>query len=1018
MAIPENIIEEIKSRWREILPPDNSGKGVVCPICGNGSKGGDGDGLRETYTPNVLKCFNGSCDFSGDVIKAIQEAYHYTFREAVKYCTDKLGINYQDEKGDSYKSKPIPKPQTPPTAPRKRVPETNWMQNGFFKKAESHLEDTDYWKMRGLSLETAKRFKLGFVKDWINPKSELKIPSPRLIIPTSRFSYLARDTRIKLEGSAKRYSKMKVGQVRLFNANDALDKETAFVVEGEIDAMSICEVGYNALALGSTSNKKMLIDRLQNPEMNCSTKIFILALDNDEAGEKTSEWLESELKSLNFPCITANISGEYKDANEYLIADRDKFTAAVKAAEEKAIETLKNPEKTEANKEVVPIPSKTKTKTTTSAPVKAKTSKHDELTLEEKAAKLEEITKTLSSKKKSEMSQIALNYDTLRLADSVSNTEFHYVFADFKSRLKELKIISIKELETQIMIAAGRLKKHENGAIGEGRTTQSFITDCPLDLIIPTNFTFDEGGIFNHKYEVATHTPLIVSRIFKNLDENNLQKYEIQYRDAVSDRWHSLITEKSCLSDVKKIVGLSDTGLDVNSYSAKILIPFISEMVAKNKDIPTVNSYSRPGWKGDGFKEFICAPAGEGYILDSKSLKFDRIFTVKGDRGRWIDLHRKAVSHKYYRVTFGVFTLTPIKDHLNIRNSMIHLHGRSGGGKTAAIKLAVSSIADPKYYIQTLNATSNSIIETMIELTNHATVMDELQIVSKKGLEEISQLPYKIESGSNRKRLNKNANIKEGSDKTFSTIGITTGENPFTSISSEMGKKTRVLEYGGRLILPKDLAQEIHAVLEEGCHGHFYKDWIDYISDPNGRKEIKDCYQQVLEYGEVKDAFKMKNVTHRNLIAGSLTCAELFGTIAYDAQLELVMDRIIKNAIDFAKEIPDEIEITDTQRAIDAIQSVLGEREKHFIHDGAMLDDVKVTPIYGIIHTDPKDSYVGIYPGIFRSILEERGFNSDKIIKDFVECRIIKRRDSRHIVHYTKDKAPYYKLPFDKLLKN
>ena len=43
MSIPENVIEEIKVHWRDILPADNSGKGVICPICGNGSKGKDAD---------------------------------------------------------------------------------------------------------------------------------------------------------------------------------------------------------------------------------------------------------------------------------------------------------------------------------------------------------------------------------------------------------------------------------------------------------------------------------------------------------------------------------------------------------------------------------------------------------------------------------------------------------------------------------------------------------------------------------------------------------------------------------------------------------------------------------------------------------------------------------------------------------------------------------------------------------------------------------------------------------------
>ncbi len=1106
MGIPEHIIEEIKSRWREVLPTDGSGKGVVCPLCGNGS-GSDGDGLRETPTPNVLKCFK--CDFAGDVIKAVQEANHYNFYEAVKYCADQIGIRYDDKEGDSYKNKPAPKPATPPPTPvRKRVKETDYIKSGFFREAEKHLEETDYWQRRGLSLETAKHFKLGFDKSWINPVGGYSKPSPRLIIPTSRFSYLARDTREIVPDLEKRYTKLKVSSVRMFNTDAALEQEITFVVEGEIDAMSIYEVGYNALALGSTSNKEMLINRLKNPEMECNTKIFVLVLDNDEAGQKTSKWLEKELAAINFPYIVSNITGDYKDVNDYLVANREKFAEAVKTVIAHATKTLKKgiekdagscynnndnkinnsntdggvssctsipnnsvgvkngvdntmSEKLLTSKEaanLLGIPHRTfklyvqqgKIKPTlvaggrnlfrldcllSSEIVQAATKPctPEELigqgginiknlrnmSLEERANKLEEIAGLLSSKNKKEATQIALNYDNLRLADSVANTEYHYVFADFRNRVKDLKIIGMQEFDRQINIAAGRNKKLDNGAVGEGRSTRQIFPDCPINLTIPHNFVFENGGIFNHKLEVASYTPIVVTRIFKNLDENNLQKYEIQYKDTASGKWHSLTTEKSCLADAKKIVGLSDTGLDVNSYSAKVLIPFISELVAKNPDIPVINSYSRPGWKGEGFKKFICAPAGDGYVLDSKSTNFKRIFTIKGDRDKWLDLHRRAIKYKYYYLTSGLFLLTPVIPILNIRNSMAHLYGRSGGGKTAALKLAVSTFADPKYYIKSFNATQNYIIEAAIELTNHAFCLNELQTVNnKKGMEAIDRLPYLIENGDNRKRLNKNASIKDSSDKIFSTIAITTGENPFTTMSSEMGKKVRVLEFGGNEILPQDLAQEIHVALEEGCHGHFYRPWIDYISNPNGRSELKDCYQELLKREEVKKAFKEKNITHRNFIVGSSACVELFGTITYNAPLESVIDNAVKHILMFAEEMPDENEITDVQRAINTIQSVISERQKHFLVDSMQPDDVKVTPIYGIIDTDPNDGFVGFYPDQLRIILEERGFNPEKIIKEFLEIGAIKKRDKEHNLHYIQGSKPltrYYKIPFGKL---
>ena len=1022
--VPDNVLEEIKSHWRDILPADNSGKGVTCPICGNGSKGKDGDGLRETPTPTVLKCFK--CDFAGDVIKAVQEANHYTFYEAVKYCADQLGINYDDEKGDGYKSKPIPKPPTPsPTPIKKRVPETDYLRNGFFREAEKHLEETDYWKHRGLSLETAKHFKLGFVKDWTNPVGGFSKPSPRLIIPTSRFSYLARDIRKNLTDFEKKFTKIKVSSVRMFNADEALKHEITFVVEGEIDAMSIYEVGYNALALGSTSNKKMLIDRLKNPEMECGTKIFILALDNDDAGKKTSEWLEKELAAINFPYIVSNITGDYKDANDYLIANREGLSKAVADAAESAKKELENPTKPEekANKveEARPVESGDKKGSTDKPAPSAKTSKtdkpkkEDKLSLKEKAAKLEEITGSLSSKSKKETTQIALNYDTLRLADSIANTEYHYVFADFRNRVKDLKIIGMQEFDRQINIAAGRGKKLDNGAVGEGRSTQQIFPDCPINLTIPHNFVFEDGGIFNHKLEVASYTPIVVTRIFENLDENNSQKYEIQYRDNQSGIWKKIIADKSCFADSKKIVGLSDSGLDVTTYSAKVLIPFISAMVTTNKGkIPVVNSYTQPGWKGKGFKKFIYPPSDENYILDSADVDVERTFTIKGDSKEWLKYYEEAINYKYFRLIFGFSLLAPITELFSLRNMMAHLFGRSGGGKTAAIKLAASAFADPKYYIQNFNATHNFIIRIAVSFNNLPFFINELQAANNKNqMEALKNLPYWIEEGKERGRLNKD--IKTRKKYYFSTIAITTGENPFTSSSSEMGAKARVLEFGDKEILPDGFAQDVHVFLQSGNHGHFGKSWINFVmEDVKNINLIKKTYDDFLSNEEIKKAYESKIPSHRNFIIAGLVCNMFFQIHFCKVDPQKAKREAIEIALEFAEEVQDKRSLTDTQRALRSIKSNISEMKKHFMIDNMGVGDVKGDDIYGIIDTSP-NGFVAFYPDVLKDkILKAKDFNPDKIIKELAKEGYIARGDGRNLTTKVNGER-CYKFPNKKL---
>ena len=88
-------------------------------------------------------------------------------------------------------------------------------------------------------------------------------PALGLFIPTGKSSYLARDTRENIPEKQKKFSKIKVGRSKIFNEQALLaaseSDEPIFIVEGELDALSIIEVGGNAVALGSTANKRIFI---------------------------------------------------------------------------------------------------------------------------------------------------------------------------------------------------------------------------------------------------------------------------------------------------------------------------------------------------------------------------------------------------------------------------------------------------------------------------------------------------------------------------------------------------------------------------------------------------------------------------------------------------------------------------------------------------------------------------------------------------------------------------------------
>ena len=68
---------------------------------------------------------------------------------------------------------------------------------------------------------------------------------------------MARDVREVVSDVELEYIKSKVGKMSPFNLQ-ALSNEIVYVVEGEIDAISMYEVGAMAVGLGSLAYKRML----------------------------------------------------------------------------------------------------------------------------------------------------------------------------------------------------------------------------------------------------------------------------------------------------------------------------------------------------------------------------------------------------------------------------------------------------------------------------------------------------------------------------------------------------------------------------------------------------------------------------------------------------------------------------------------------------------------------------------------------------------------------------------------
>ena len=198
----------------------------------------------------------------------------------------------------------------------------------YYKQCAARIGETDYLQQRGISAETAKRFLIGYEPEFSYGTGGNTWQA--VIIPTGKGSYTARNT----DPNADKKNRIrKQGENALFNTKGAMQSgKPVFIVEGEIDALSVEEVGGAAIGLGSTSNTGLLLRFLEGFQKELPT--LIIALDNDDAGRQAAAELEEALKAAKIPAYTVNPYGAYKDANEALQADRSKFQSAIEEAEQ------------------------------------------------------------------------------------------------------------------------------------------------------------------------------------------------------------------------------------------------------------------------------------------------------------------------------------------------------------------------------------------------------------------------------------------------------------------------------------------------------------------------------------------------------------------------------------------------------------------------------------------------------------------------------------------------------------
>lgn len=301
-----------------------------CPICHSGEGPKKSGALSVDKATNRVRCFANDCftDKGEDTLGALRTIWGCSELEALERAG--YTIERSERKATATSSKP--KREEQPKPQPEREPEQDFSAdivkwNAFLLEAEEAEPGRQYLASRNISMESAKKFMIGYAPDWTHPSGRSSHKSRRIIIPRSNRSYLAR----AIDPEEELQKQVAGNQKDLFNVAVLLQgkkRSQGFypvIVEGEIDAITLDQMGVrDVVGLGSTSNYGQLVAAALKAAPEA---VYILGMDNDESGTATQAKFAAKMAEKGLDFIDASPEKLYAGENDAADAADKKMEA-------------------------------------------------------------------------------------------------------------------------------------------------------------------------------------------------------------------------------------------------------------------------------------------------------------------------------------------------------------------------------------------------------------------------------------------------------------------------------------------------------------------------------------------------------------------------------------------------------------------------------------------------------------------------------------------------------------------
>ena len=518
----------------------------------------------------------------------------------------------------------------------------------------------------------------------------------------------------------------------------------------------------------------------------------------------------------------------------------------------------------------------------------------------------------------------------------------------------------------------------------ESQLTPEAIEGAPINLRQPEGWIYSEKGISAIDPKTYTpvsvcRTPIILTQRLKSLETGD-EKIEVAFkRDG---QWQTAIYPRSTIFSSRSITTLADLGCTVTSENAKRVVSFLGALEAENIDlIPKNDATSTFGWQPG--KRFLPGhDDGLTLDIDPSQRGMAAAYCKNGTMERWVEHMAPHRARMKFRFILAAGFAAPLLRIVKQRIFFVYNWGGSKGGKTAALKAALSAWGDPERLMVSFNATQVGLERTAAFYCDLPLGIDERQLAgNNQGA--LEKIVYMIASGTGKIRGSKGGGLQ--TIHQWRTVALATGEEPLSTETTQTGVSTRVLEiYGGPFDNEADAAL-MHQQSATDC-GWAGPAFIEKILQMDERR-IVELYEEMQGY--VRTVSEGKNGSHIAGIAAVALADALIDTwffggewgVSWAAAKQMASDILIS-----------QVESNATDVNENAVQFIVD----WVLSNKAYFGPNTVGTCLGFTSESGNTAY--IFPSMLNQALTKAGYSYRKTMKymadqDLIGCTV--RKDTR-----------------------